>query len=155
MTADILEKQDALHDTENQYVTFFIDKQMFCIPVMLVRDIFQADKITHIPQAPKVIYGAINLRGHIITAIDLRERLKIPATRDVKDPMNIAVEVDGETYSIVVDSVGEVLTLAENDFEKNPATLDEKWKEVSSAVYKLDKRLLIVLDMDRVLDIFG
>lgn len=153
MSKDKIEAQDTLHDTENQYVTFFIDDQMFGIPVLAIRDVFQSDKVTPIPKSPKTVYGAINLRGHIITAINLRERLGFPYNEEINhECMNISVEFGSEIYSLVVDSVGEVLTLSQDTYEKNPATLDPRWKEVSNGIHKLKGRLLIILDIDQVLN---
>lgn len=148
-------KNEISENDRFQFVTMRLQGQLFGIDVQCVRDIFTTERITHIPLAPPEIAGAINLRGRIVTAIDMRERLKLPKRESKEPPMNITVEYEQELYSLRVDSVGEVLTLSSEGFEKNPPTLEEKWKEVSTGVYKLEKELMIVLNVVQVMDIAG
>ncbi|MCR9257472.1 MAG: chemotaxis protein CheW [Alphaproteobacteria bacterium] len=137
-------------DTQ-QYVTVFIRNQMFGIPVLQVHDILANQKITRIPLAPQEVAGSLNLRGRIVTAIDVRRRLRLPPRDDGKNSMSVVVEVDGEPYSLIVDSVGEVLSLSDAKLEKNPSTLDPLWREVSAGIFRLDNRLMVVLDTTRLL----
>ena len=143
-------------DLHNQLFTFYLDKQIFGIPVRFIKDIFKSAKITRVPLTPIEIAGVVNLRGHIVTAIDLRQKLCIPhANEEVKAHMNIAVDVGEEMYSFIVDSVSEVMTFAKKDFENNPSTLDDNLKDLSMGIYKLEGKLLIVLDVDKIIGSHG
>ena len=127
-----------------------ITGQLFGIPVLQVQDVLSQQKVTHIPLAPKEIAGSLNLRGRIVTAIDVRVRLG--ATVDeTKKSMSVVIEHGEELYSLVVDEVGDVLKLTQDCYEKSLATLDELWKEISGGIYRLDKELLVLLDIPRLL----
>lgn len=134
------------------YVTMTIADQMFGIPVLQVQDVLGHQKITRIPLAPPEVAGSLNLRGRIVTAIDVRLRLNLPARPKDKPGMSIVVDLRGELYSLMVDSVGEVLSLSNEDFERNPATLDPRWREVSTGIYRLNGQLMVVLDVPRLLN---
>ena len=141
---------DAFADTED-FVTFVIADQLFGIPVLKVQDVLSSHNITRIPLAPPEIAGSLNLRGRIVTAMDVRLRLGLPP-REGDISMSIVAEHEGELYSLMVDSVGEVLALKSSDWERNPATLDPKFREYSLGIYRLDNKLLVVLDVNRLLD---
>jgi purine-binding chemotaxis protein CheW len=141
---------DAFADTED-FVTFTIADQLFGIPVLKVQDVLSAHNITRIPLAPPEIAGSLNLRGRIVTAMDVRLRLGLPP-RDRSSSMSIVAEHEHELYSLMVDSVGEVLALKASDWERNPPTLDPKFREYSLGIYRLDGELLVVLDVNRLLD---
>lgn len=141
---------DAFAGTED-FVTFTIAEQLFGIPVLKVQDVLSAHNITRIPLAPPEIAGSLNLRGRIVTAMDVRLRLGLPA-REGRTSMSIVAEHEGELYSLMVDSVGEVLALKSADWERNPPTLDSKFREYSLGIYRLDDKLLVVLDVNRLLD---
>jgi purine-binding chemotaxis protein CheW len=134
-----------------EFVTMIIDGQMFGIPVLQVQDVLGPQKITRVPLAPKEVAGSLNLRGRIVTAIDVRTRLNLTPRSDKGDSMSVVVDHGGEFYSLIVDQVGEVMSLAANDYEKTPATLDDRWREISDGVYRLNDALLIVLDVKRLL----
>ena len=134
-----------------EFVTMFIDGQMFGIPVLQVQDVLGPQKITRVPLAPKEVAGSLNLRGRIVTAIDVRTRLGLPPKDDKEKNMSVVVDHNGEFYSLIVDQVGEVMALKASDYEKTPATLSEHWREVSDGVYRLKDCLLIVLDVKRLL----
>lgn len=144
-----LTKADAA--AEEMFVTLTVANQLFGIPVLEVRDILGPQRITHVPLAPPEVAGALNLRGRIVTAIDVRTRLGISALAEAKSGMSVVVDIGGELYSLIVDKVGEVMSLPSADFERNPATLDPRWQEVSSGIYRLKDCLLVVLDVDRLL----
>lgn len=133
------------------YVTFIIADQLFGIPVLKVQDVLSAHNITRIPLAPPEIAGSLNLRGRIVTAMDVRLRLGLPP-REKRSNMSIVAEHEGELYSLMVDSVGEVLALKGADWERNPPTLDPKFRDYSLGIYRLDEKLLVVLDVNRLLD---
>jgi purine-binding chemotaxis protein CheW len=134
------------------FVSVTIGDQLFGIPVLQVRDVLGAQRITRIPLAPAEVAGSLNLRGRIVTAIDVRIRLGLGPRPEGRQAMSVVIDHRGELYSLLVDGVGEVLSLAAGDAERNPATLDALWREVSAGIYRLDGALLVVLDVARVLD---
>jgi purine-binding chemotaxis protein CheW len=133
------------------FVTLSVGGQMFGIPVLQVRDILGPQKITHVPLAPPEVLGSLNLRGRIVTAIDVRVRLGLSPQSDDSPSMSIVVDYDEELYSLVVDKIGEVISLSSEIYEKNPATLDAHWQDVSNGIYRLKDCLLVVLDVARLL----
>jgi purine-binding chemotaxis protein CheW len=140
---------------DRQYLTISIAGQTFGVAVELVRDVLGPQRITRIPLALPEVAGSLNLRGRIVTAIDVRLRMGL-AKRDADArPMSVVVEHQSEAYSLLVDSVGEVLTLPATGFEKNPANLDPRWREMSLGIHRLDGQLLLVLDVGRLLDFTG
>lgn len=141
--------------TENHedFVTMFIEGQLFGIPVLVVQDVLGPQKITRIPLAPPEVAGSLNLRGRIVTAIDVRMRLQLARKKaETGEGMSVVVDMKGELYSLRVDQVGEVLSLPAAKFERNPPTLDPLWREFSTGIYRLDEKLLVVLDVPRLLD---
>jgi purine-binding chemotaxis protein CheW len=139
----------------HEYVSIIIAGQQFGIPVLQVQDVLGPQRITRIPLAPAEVAGSLNLRGRIVTAIDLRTRLGLPKRAAGEQSMSVVVDQDGEAYSLLVDNVGEVLSLSAATFERNPATLAPAWREVSDGIHRLDGSLLIILDVGRLLDITG
>lgn len=125
------------------------------LPVLLVRDVLGAQSITQIPLAPPEIEGAMNLRGRIVTAVDLRRRLGLPPREAGARPMSIVVEHGGELYAMLADAVGEVVPLSAADRAPNPPTLDALWREVSRGVHRRDGQLMILLDVERLLAVGG
>jgi len=190
-----------------EFVTFNIAGQLFGIPVLIVQDILVPENIASIPLAPPEVRGSINLRGRIVTVIDVRVRLGLerraithdgqsePLTTDDDTPalevieggetataetqaetdareeaesaheaveavkrkkrehmMGVTVEHQNELYTLLVDSVGDVISLNKGSYEGNPSTLDPVWREFASGVYRLDSALMVVLDVERLLD---
>lgn len=135
-----------------EFVTFTIADQIFGIPVLQIQDVLSSYHITPIPLAPQEIIGSLNLRGRVVTAIDVRLRLGLPARSADAESMSIVAENEGELYSLMVDSVGEVLALPQSAFERNLPTLDAKFRAFSEGIYRLDGQLLVVLDVNRLLD---
>jgi purine-binding chemotaxis protein CheW len=109
--------------------------------------------MTRVPLAGSEIAGVLNLRGRIVTAINLSNRLDLEAQSNAAAPMAIGIECGAESFGLLVDTVGEVLKLPDDDREPNPINLDRKLARVSSGVFRLDGQLLVVLDVDRVLDL--
>ena len=138
--------------TTQDFVTFKIAGQMFGIPVLMVQDVLSTYQITRIPLAPPEITGSLNLRGRVVTAVDVRLRLGLPPRPEGQSSMSIVAENGGELYSLMVDSVGEVLALSSESFERNPPTLDARFRSYSDGIYRLDDQLLVVLTVDRLLD---
>ncbi len=133
------------------FVTIVVAGQMLGIPVLAVHDVLNAQNITSIPLAPDWVSGVLNLRGRIVTAINLRRRLDLPPIEDGKKSMSVVVEYNEEPYSLQIDSVGEVLSLDDQLFERNPVTLDQRWRDVSRGIYRLEGELLPILDVNRLL----
>lgn len=140
--------------TGGDFVTFRLLGQLMGLPVLDVHDVLSAQKITRIPLAPAAVAGVLNLRGRIVTAIDLRTRLGLKPRDKSESYMCIVVEHKGEPYSLLIDTVGEVLSLTTAQFEANPITLSPHWKSVSRGIFRLDGELLVAVDVDRLLD-FG
>lgn len=138
------EKQAALRE---QYATFYVDGLLFGIDVMQVQEIIRYQTLTPVPLAPSVIEGLINLRGQIITAIDLRRRLGLPAAENNLLPMNVVIRSEDEVVSVLVDQIGDVLEVEAAQFESTPESLEPQVRGLVKGVYKLDKELMLVLDI--------
>jgi purine-binding chemotaxis protein CheW len=136
---------------EEVFVTLSVADQLCGIPVLSVRDVLGPQAITRIPLAPREVAGSLNLRGRIVTAIDLRRRLCLPPAPADITQMSIVAEQSGELYALLVDQVSEVLSLPLRQFERNPPTLPLEWARYSTGVYRLQGRLLAVLDVARLL----
>ncbi|OEJ64604.1 chemotaxis protein CheW [Magnetovibrio blakemorei] len=167
----------------SEFVTFNIAGQLFGIPVLIVQDILVPENIASVPLAPPEVRGSINLRGRIVTVVDVRVRLglerrevhaAIPhadhdadnegdegmshdAVEAVKRKMRqhmmgVTVEHQNELYTLLVDSVGDVISINKQSYEGNPSTLDPLWREFASGVYRLEGSLMVVLDVERLLE---
>jgi purine-binding chemotaxis protein CheW len=146
-----LQSENAATDAEKIFVTLTVADQLCGIPVLSVRDILAEQTITRIPLAPPEVAGSLNLRGRIVTAIDLRRRLHLaPAPRDM-ERMSVVAEQGGELYALLVDQVSEVMSLPATAFERNPPTLPPSWAAYSAGIYRLRDRLVVVLDVTRLL----
>jgi purine-binding chemotaxis protein CheW len=140
--------------SSNEFVTFRLAKQLLGIPVLSVHDVLKQQVITRTPLAPDWIAGVLNLRGRIVTAIDLRRRLDLPVrTKDDGKGMSIVIEHRGEPYSLLIDQIGEVLLLDDDIFERNPVTLDPMWRQISAGIYRLENELMVILDVHQLLEI--
>ncbi|MDO8420941.1 MAG: chemotaxis protein CheW [Parvibaculum sp.] len=133
------------------FVTMTVAGQAFGIPVLHVRDVLGPQRITRVPLAPPEIEGSLNLRGRIVTAVNMRQRLQLPKSDFPEKAMAVVVEYEDEPYSLLVDEVGEVLRLSDRQRDTNPATLDAKWRQIADGLYRLDGSLLIVLNIAAVL----
>ncbi len=137
----------------HEYVTAVIGGQLFGLPILRVQDVFAPERLTKVPLAPAEIAGVLNLRGRIVTLINMHRRLGLGQGEDGRPAMAVGVESRGESYGLLIDSVGEVLKLDDMACEPNPSNLDPRLASVSIGIYRLDWKLLMVLDVDRVLDI--
>jgi len=135
-----------------EYVTAMIGGQLFGLPILRVQDVFLPTRLTRVPLAPPEVAGVLNLRGRIVTLIDMRCLLGLEERKDKAPAMAIGVEARGESYGLLIDSVGEVLKLDETAREPNPVNLDSRLARVCAGVYRLEGQLLLVVDVDRVLD---
>jgi purine-binding chemotaxis protein CheW len=136
------------------YVTFTTAGQLFGIPIEQVQDVFTPAVMTRVPLAGREIAGVLNLRGRIVTVIDLANRLQLDAPRNASAHMVIGIERRAESFGILVDRVGEVLGLADGDHEPAAINLDRTLDAVATGIFRLDEKILIALDADRLLD-FG
>ena len=135
--------------TTRQFCTFFLNQLFFGVEVDRVQEVIRYQSITPVPLAPAVVHGIINLRGQIVTAIDLRRLLELEALADGQVPMNIVVRTQQDTFSLLVDRIGDVLTVTEDSFEKSPDMLAGIGRELIQGAYKLPGSLLLILDVDK------
>src|SRR3954453_2984578 len=140
-------------DTTTEYVTAYIGGQLFGLPISRVQDVFILERLTRVPLASPDVAGVLNLRGRIVTMIDMRSGLGLPKRDGERPPMAIGVDLRGESYGLLIDSVGEVLKLADDSREVNPVNLDPRLTRMAAGIHRLDGQLMVVLDVDRVLEI--
>ncbi|MFK7852892.1 MAG: chemotaxis protein CheW [Granulosicoccus sp.] len=135
---------------QQQYCTFYLDKFYFGIEVEQVQEIIKFQEITPVAIAPAVVKGLINLRGQIVTAIDLRRLLELPDRDPDQAPMNIVVRTNMGAFSLLADRIGDVLELTDGSFETPPDNLDGIAKELIQRAYKLDSTLLMTMEIEKV-----
>jgi purine-binding chemotaxis protein CheW len=136
-----------------QLCTFYLDNQMFGIDVQTVQEVIRYQQMTDIPLAPDAVCGLINLRGQIVTAIDLRKRLGLPNRPEGQLPMNVVVRSDDGAVSLLVDQIGDVQESDRENFESPPETLRGATRQLIRGAYKMKDRLLLILDTERVIDV--
>jgi purine-binding chemotaxis protein CheW len=136
-----------------EYVTATIGGQLFGLPIARVQDVFMPDRLTQVPLSSADIAGILNLRGRIVTVIDMRCRLGVSKQQSEKHPMAIGIECRGESYGLLIDDIGEVMRLPDSMREVNPVNLDARLAQVSGGVFRLDSQLLVILDVDRILQV--
>jgi purine-binding chemotaxis protein CheW len=137
----------------HQYCTFFVDGHFFGLDVLKVQEIIRYQEMTSVPLAPPVVRGLINLRGQIVTAIDLRRRLELRDRSGDELPVNVVVHTDDGAVSLLVDEIGDVLDVPEKAFERPPETLRGTARELILGAYKLKDKLLLILDTDRTVNL--
>lgn len=140
----------------SQLSTFHVGKYLFGVDVSLVQEVVRLQQMTPVPLASAEIAGLVNLRGEVLTAIDLRARLGLPP-RDAdlssgSEPVNVVVRVDDEPVSLLVDEIGGVLEVSQVPFQQTPSTVDERVRDLLLGAYTLPDRLLLALNARRVLD---
>lgn len=140
----------AVQDT-SELLTVYLGDQIFGIPILQVQDVLGVQNVTRIPLVAPEIAGALNLRGRIVTAIRMRDRLGLPHLEQTSRSMSVVVEFEGELYSLSFDRVGEVMNLPITDYETTPSTLDPKFQDVADGIYRLSGQLLVVLDVPKML----
>jgi purine-binding chemotaxis protein CheW len=137
--------------SDNLYLTVKVGDQPFGIPVLCVHDVSKSQRITRVPLAPPEVMGAMNLRGRIVTVIDVARKLNlsIASGTEAGNAMYVVIEHENELYSLKVDSVGDVMAPPSTDVEQNPANMEAGWREVSAGVCRLEGELLVLLDVAR------
>ena len=139
--------------TANQYCTFYVNGLFFGVEVLRVQEVIRFQEMTPVPLASNVVSGLINLRGQIVTAIDLRRRLAL-ADRDSSElPMNVVIRTDDGAVSLLVDQIGDVLEVDADSYERPPETLNGVARQLVLGVYKLKDQLLLILDTDQTVDL--
>lgn len=133
-------------DYLNQYVSFLVDGQLLGVPVNAVQEVLNPQAIAPTPRAKPEITGLLNLRGQIVTAVDLRKRLNLPPLAEGQESMNVVIRYNGESFSLLVDEVGDVINVASDLLQPPPHTLNVHWKGVTSGVFRLEDRLFVILD---------
>lgn len=132
-----------------QFVTFFLNGLCFGVEVLKVQEVIRYQEMTRVPIAPAMIEGLINLRGQIVTAIDLRRRLDLPPRAVGQFPLNVVVRSDEGAVSLLVDDIGDVLEMADEAYEHTPETLQGISRQFVEGVYKLKERLLLILNTEK------
>ena len=135
--------------SNQQFCTFFLNDLFFGVEVERVQEVIRFQETTGVPLAPKVVGGLINLRGQIVTALDLRRRLELPDRRDKEEPMNVVIRTDEGALSLLVDEIGDVVEVEQCNFEEVPDTLSGSARELIRGAFKLKDRLLLLLDTER------
>jgi purine-binding chemotaxis protein CheW len=138
-----------------QFSTFFVDGLCFGVEVLHVQEIIRFQRMTRVPLAPPVVRGLINLRGQIVTAIDLRLRLGLSPQGDDDRPMNVVVRSGDSIVSLLVDDIADVVTVQEDILEQVPETLASGVRALTTGIYKLKDRLLLVLAIEKAVDLTG
>ena len=138
-----------------QFATFYLDKLLFGVEVEKVQEVIRYQEMTRVPLAHAVVRGLINLRGQIVTALDLRRRLDLAERASDRLPMNVVVRTGEEAVSLLVDEIGDVLEVDDATFEAPPETLQGVGRELIRGAYKLKDRLLLVLDTEKTVTING
>lgn len=138
--------------TTREFLTIVIAGQEFGVPVMDIHDVLGAQAMTRVPTAGPGIAGMLNLRGRIVTALDMRACLELGPRADGEDSIHVVVHFNGEPYGLVVDGVGDVICLDDDDCEQPPKNFDPHWATLVSGVHRLDGRLLLRLNIERVVD---
>ena len=132
-----------------QFCTFRLDGHFLGVEVERVQEVIRFQEMTPVPLAGAAVSGLINLRGQIVTALDLRRCLGLPARAEGRAPMNVVVRSGGRAVSLLVDEIGDVLDVPEGDFEQPPTTIGKVDRKLFTGVYKLEHELLLVLDTDK------
>jgi purine-binding chemotaxis protein CheW len=133
-----------------KFLIMWIAGQRFAIPVLQVQDVLAPQRIAWVPLAPAWVAGVLNLRGRIVTAINVRRRLGLDDSAHPGTEMSIVIEHDGNLYSLIVDDVGEVMEYGADAVGMNPTTLDPLWRQISTGIVRSDDGLLVILDVERL-----
>jgi purine-binding chemotaxis protein CheW len=133
----------------SQYVTFDLDDKLYGVDVAWVQEVLRSHSRTRVPRSPATISGLVNLRGQVVLTVDLRTRLDMPARPDDAEPMMVVVQVGGESVSLLVDRIGDVVRADDDTYAPPPDTLDPGTRTLVTGAHKLDDQLLLLLDVER------
>ena len=140
-------------EAQKEFCTFYLDDLFFGIDVLKVQEIIRYQEMTPVPLAPPVVRGLINLRGQVVTAMDLRRRLGLAQRSSSSLPMNVIIRTEDDTVSFLVDEIGDVVEPQESTFEPPPETIRGSVRQLIDGVYKLEGQLLLVMDAERTMDL--
>ncbi|MBI1347735.1 chemotaxis protein [bacterium] len=140
---------------DRQYVSFLIDGELMGVPVSTVQEVLTSQQIARTPLARNEVAGLLNLRGQIVTAVNLRRRLGLPDREANETSMNVVVRFHGESFSLLVDEVGDVISVDGLRMEPPPRTLDARWRSLVQGVLRLEQGLFVVLDLTAILTLNG
>lgn len=140
-------------DYQNQYVSFWIDGQLLGVPVNVVQEVLNPQTISRTPLARREIAGLLNLRGQIVTAVNLRRRLGLPDLPEDQRSINVVVQHRGESFSLLVDEVGDVINVASQELEPPPRTVSSQWKQLTAGVFRMERGLFVILDVSALLSL--
>lgn len=137
----------------HQVLSVFLNQQMFGIPIQAIQDVLTEQFVTPLPMADDYIRGIMNLRGRIVTVVDLAQRLSVHriVSEQKKTGMNVVIEEGHDLFSLYVDRIGDVINIDQSLFEENPATLNPIWRDLSIGVYRLDSEIMVILDAKKIL----
>lgn len=135
----------------HEFSTFEVAGQLLGINVLEVQDVLNPIEIASVPLSSGEVAGLLNLRGRIVTAIDMRNKLGLEPFENRDECKSIVVEKDQELYSLIVDKVADVIGIPASKYESNPPNLKAAWAEISSGVYRLDGRIMLVIDVGSLL----
>ena len=153
MAVDAAAIKSEANQTSGQFSTFFVADLFFGVDVLHVQEVLRFQPMTPVPQAPDVIEGLINLRGQIVTAIDMRRRLQLPPRAEEHLAMNMVVRTSDGVVSLLVDEIGDVLDLDNATYERPPGNLDSAARELICGVYRLKDKLLLILDTEKAVEV--
>jgi len=153
METDMATPGTELVEASGQFSTFYVSDMYFGVDVLQVQEVLRAQQMSPVPQAPDVIEGLINLRGQIVTAIDMRRQLLLPPRPGGKAPMNMVVRTPDGAVSLLVDEIGDVVAMDAANCERPPENLDPTARELIRGVYKLKDQLLLILDTERAVEV--
>lgn len=151
LTIENNNSKESIENNTEKFVTIKICNQLFCLSAMTVKDVLLAQSITYVPLVSKEVMGLLNLRGRIVTVIDLRVKMGMEPSENRLNHKSLVVEHDDNLYSFVVDEVTGVHDISLNEIEHNPENLSEGWKKYCSGIYKLEKELMVILNVDGLL----
>ncbi len=138
---------------ESQFVSFWIGKQLLGVPVKIVQEVLNPQDIARTPRARREIAGLLNLRGQIVTAVCLRRRIGMPDLEADRRSMNVVVRHAGESFSLLVDDVGDVIDVSNQAMDAVPPMLDPAWRGITNGIYRLDERLFVVVNVGAILNL--
>ena len=134
-----------------QFCTFYVSRQCYGIDVLHVQEVVRSQPLTRVPLAGSMVRGLMNLRGQIVTAIDMRQRLELSASDNASEEINVVLQTTDGAVALLVDEIGDVLEVTESEFERPPETLRGPVRALIQGAYKLPGELLVVLDPHRII----
>lgn len=154
MSAEHRMRRDVAMADEIQLVSVRIEGQLIGLPITSIRDVFSIYAMTPVPKADRAVTGLVNLRGHIVTILDLGSLLNSRRSeqKSGQEPMAVGVEWQGEVFGLVVDEIGDVLSLTVDSSEAMPANMSPNWARFTRRVHKLDRELMIEIDLHTLLE---